>query len=170
MAFAFAYTSRLLSISELAKKQVQTARFLRRTFGVSETPTGVSFNQLVQLFTVMLGPDNMRLQKRWWSRSRLWRFVLLQDRAGFWDASPDLAVALVAQKIRPENIVRVQRGVAMFKKEVAESWEPGPGSPDAAASERGSPQKRTHQQRTASVRGGEECPRGSLLQASHCRQ
>lgn len=81
LAFAFAYVTRVAPISQIAKKQVQTALYLRRTFGLTETPTGIPFPELVGRFMVLLGPDNMRTEKRWWNRARLWRFVLLQARA-----------------------------------------------------------------------------------------
>lgn len=126
LAFAFAFTARVLPITELAKKQIQTARHLRHAFGIAQTPTGVGFNELVSRFTIMLGPDNMRTAKRWWARARIWRFVLLQDRAGFFDPSADLSVALMAHKIRPENIVRERRGFGPFRKEVAQFWEENP--------------------------------------------
>lgn len=188
LAIAFAYTTRLLPVVDLARRQVETARFLRSCFGVRETSTGVGFNEMVDRFKIMIGPDNMRMKMRWWPRARLWRraskdlalllllrffaafclgpcivlpqratawathshscsraptpsrrFILLQDRAGFWEPSEDLAVALMAQKIRPENIVREQKGF-LIKKEVPMSWEenPGGGAEETPAARRSS--------------------------------
>lgn len=125
LAFAFLYSGRVAPIVTLAGKQVETARLLRQRFGLVETQSGLSFNDLVDRFKILLGPDNMRTTWQWFSRARLWRFALLQDRAGFWDPSPDLAVALLAHKIRPESIVWAPKGLC-FKKPAADYWEESP--------------------------------------------
>lgn len=83
--------------------------------------------------------------------------MLLQNRAGYWDPSPDLAVALMAQKIRPENIVRVKKEKGLFTKakSVAALWAPAaPKSPAEGGEEAGGDEEK----RTAGGAGGGRKP------------
>lgn len=58
---------------------------------------------------VLLGPANLFTRTRWWKRSRLWRLVFLIHPEGFFDPSPGLAHALLAQRIRPRDVAHLLR-------------------------------------------------------------
>lgn len=49
------------------------------------------------------------LARRWFKRSRLWRFVFLCDPQGFFDPTPGLAPALLAQRILPIHVKHLLR-------------------------------------------------------------
>lgn len=56
---------------------------------------------LQDLFRVVLGPANICDKEKWLSRGRIWRLFFLQAEDGYYDASPSLAFALQARKIKP---------------------------------------------------------------------
>lgn len=56
-----------------------------------------------------MGPANLFTKNKWWPRSRLWRFIFLIDPAGFFDPSPGLAPALLAQRVRPQDVQHLMR-------------------------------------------------------------
>lgn len=51
----------------------------------------------------MLGESNLLRRTGWFDRARLWRFVLLMRRDGYWDPTPGVALGLLAQFRRPAN-------------------------------------------------------------------
>lgn len=58
---------------------------------------------------VLLGPGNLYTKKRWFRRARLWRFVLLVNPAGYFDPTPGLAMALLAQRVLPKDVKHLLR-------------------------------------------------------------
>lgn len=78
LAFGFLHNARVLPLSDLARQQVAAAAFFRCQHGIGATTFGVPFHRLVEHFTIMVGPENMRTKRFWWKRARLWRFILLQ--------------------------------------------------------------------------------------------
>lgn len=62
-------------------------------------PTGKDFRELHYLFVALLHGGNMPRDRDWFSRARLWRLLLLQNRNGSWSLTRSLAMALLA---RPE--------------------------------------------------------------------
>lgn len=58
---------------------------------------------------MLLGPSNIFTRVRWFKRCRVWRLVLLMDSKGFWDTTPGLAMALLAQRVRPKDVAHLRR-------------------------------------------------------------
>lgn len=105
LIFAYLYHARLLKNSEVAERQYQTSLYFaqrrselnaaadegtdsaeqeRRKAGVGAIEP--RFDELVSKFVVLLRTDNMRADRFWLDRGRLWRLIFLQSPHGYWCA------------------------------------------------------------------------------------
>lgn len=98
--YAFLWSSGLVPGEVLARRFHATALYFHRQPGAKPRH---SFAQLCDFFLVMLGPENMISKRHWLRRARLWRFILLQDPSGAWDATPGLGVALQCVRAKPRE-------------------------------------------------------------------
>lgn len=94
LVFALLHIGQAVSAGRLARKQRATALALR---GVEAH--GRTFDELVDVFEMCL--DSLSPTRNWWNRTRLWNFVLLSTKDGWWDPSPGLARALLAARVLP---------------------------------------------------------------------
>lgn len=113
LVLAYLYVARSLPGEDLAEIQRSTAEFFH-----GRTARGYSYDELVTRFRVMIGPGNLFTRARWLKRARCWRFVLLADPAGYWDATPGLAPALLAQRVTPKQMKHLQRKQAAGWKSI----------------------------------------------------
>lgn len=104
LVFALLRARAYVGAAELAERQRLTSLHFQ---GCSFR--GRSFDRLVALFSAMLSFSNLPFSRAWHARARVWRLALLQSEDGHWDPSADLAVAVLAAKIRPEA-VRLEEG------------------------------------------------------------
>jgi hypothetical protein len=91
LMFALMWVRLLLPREELAERQALAAKH----FATTRTTAG-NFEDLVARFKDLLVDGNMAVRSDWLAKARLWRLILLQDAAGFWDATPGLGFALQA--------------------------------------------------------------------------
>ena len=92
LVFADMAVKNTMRPAALAAEVAKSARFFR---GVRDG-AGHSFGELYYLFTGMLFPANLPQDSLWMPRSRLWRFVLLQQPEGYWDLTRVSASAATA--------------------------------------------------------------------------
>jgi hypothetical protein len=96
LIFALMWVRLLAPREELASRQAAAAAH----FNTVRTVAG-NFDDLVARFKDLLSGGNLHTRSDWLEKARLWRLILLQDPAGFWDASGGLAFALHATAAAP---------------------------------------------------------------------
>jgi len=62
--------------------------------------------QALAKFQAMLSPSNLQSASKWLLKCRMWRLILLQQEAGYWDPLPSVAFALQANHHVPEKMPR----------------------------------------------------------------
>jgi hypothetical protein len=95
LTLAHLANQRAMNIVELGERRAAASSYFR---GVKIPGIDHDFEKLLGFFMLMLGDDAGALtpRKSWLVTARLWRFVLLQQSDGSWDASTSLAFALGA--------------------------------------------------------------------------
>lgn len=58
----------------------------------------------------MLGPENLFTKSKWLKRCRLWRLIFLMHPDGYWDPSDSIALPLLAQKVRRQDVAHLVKG------------------------------------------------------------
>ena len=114
LVLAFMANQKVLSVTELSARVASAAAHFE---GVRVAGIDRSFHSLYSLFLCMLGPDAGTLSARgkWMQTSRLWRFLLLQNAAGFWELTDSLAFALEAHNGPPPPKARARhKSIAML--------------------------------------------------------
>jgi hypothetical protein len=96
LIFALIWTRMLLPREEMARRQAAAATHFSR-----ERTVAGSFDALVARFKDLLAGGNLQVTSKWLDKARLWRIILLQDAAGFWDPAQGLAFSLQATSARP---------------------------------------------------------------------
>lgn len=104
MMLAYLFASRALHGSQLADLLRAGAEHFH-----GQTVNGYTYADLFRRFRVLLGPGNLFTKTRWFKRCRAWRLIFLMDPAGFWDATPGLAFALLAQRALPRDVQHLTR-------------------------------------------------------------
>lgn len=82
-------------MAELAVRHFATSLYFKRNSFID-----INFDRLVNRFKIMLSVENMSSKRFWFRRARIWRFVFLQSDEGYFDATPGLGFALMADKSR----------------------------------------------------------------------
>lgn len=103
LCFAYLYHARLEDPVAIARRQYQTSLYFAEQLGIAaaaaaggegaaaeveaegaDSPLEVQLDELVSKMLVLLRTDNMRADRFWLDRGRLWRLIFLQRPAGFW--------------------------------------------------------------------------------------
>jgi hypothetical protein len=106
-------------------KVLRVAELARRTAAASAHLAGVRlpgidrcFDELLDLFKVMLSPGNLSSRGDWLEKSRLWRLILLQQSDGSFKSTESLAFALQAHEgavpPRPKPKSKLRQLIAAF--------------------------------------------------------
>ena len=80
LAYAFMYVSHSASPEEVAARQRASSMQLRGQRALGRW----SLDDLVKLFRIMIGRENIFTPKLWLERGRLWRLILLQVDGHYW--------------------------------------------------------------------------------------
>ena len=116
VVLAFLQVAALMPVAELAERGSAAAQH----FDSVRTAFGRDFNTTRTDFVTLLSPGVLNMNKMWLPRARLWRLILSQSTAGYWDASSTTALVLEARtseevEVLPESlltrIVNIIRGV-----------------------------------------------------------
>ena len=95
LVFAFFNNAKILPVVELSDRRAAACEHFR---GVRLRDVDFDFEQMLDMFIVLLAPGNLSGRGGWIERSRLWRFLLLAREDGGWDMSESLAFALQAHE------------------------------------------------------------------------
>jgi hypothetical protein len=118
LTFAFMENAKTLPVAELARRRAAVSAHLA---GVRVPGIDRGFDELLELFLVMLGAGNMSGRSDWLEKARLWRLVLLQRADGGFDLTESLAFALEAHEggvpERPKHESKLRQLIAAFLEE-----------------------------------------------------
>jgi len=90
VVLAFLQVAALMPVAELAER----CSAARQHFEGVRTAFGRDFSTTRTDFVTLLSPGVLNLTKKWLPRARLWRLILSQTTAGYWDASSTTALVL----------------------------------------------------------------------------
>jgi len=115
LAFAFMDNAKTLPVAELAHRKAAASAHLA---GVRLPGIDRGFDELLDLFLVMLSAGNLSSRGDWLEKSRLWRLILLQRADGGFDLTESLAFALQAHEggvpERPKPDSKIRQLIAAF--------------------------------------------------------
>jgi hypothetical protein len=115
LAFAFMDNAKTLPVAELAHRKAAASAHLA---GVRLPGIDRGFDELLDLFLVMLSAGNLSGRSDWLEKSRLWRLILLQREDGGFDLTESLAFALQAHEggvpARPKPDSKIRQLIAAF--------------------------------------------------------
>jgi hypothetical protein len=132
IVLAFLQVAALMPVAQLAERGSAAARH----FDGMHTAFGRDFNTTRIDFVTLLSPGILNMNKKWLPRARLWRLILSQNSAGFWDASSTTALALEARSseevaVLPETLImRIVNMIRAFLESAADAEAAGNVSAD----------------------------------------
>jgi len=133
IVLAFLQVAALMPVAQLAERGSAAARHFE---GV-RTAFGRDFAATRTDFVTLLSPGIVNMNKKWLPRARLWRLILSQNAAGFWDASSTTALVLEARSSEevselPETLLmRIMNLLRSLTESTANSEAEGDGGVDA---------------------------------------
>ena len=64
------------------------------------SPAGWSFDDTATAFLTLLSPGILNTRDKWWVKARLWKLILAQSPAGYWDPTHTVAFSLEARSTK----------------------------------------------------------------------
>ena len=102
VVLAFLEVAQLLPVVDIARLVGAATRHFRYV----RTPAGWDWPKTQTDFVTLVSPGTITGRSRWLVRAQLWRLMMMQRSAGFWDPSDSVAFALQARAAQEVALLR----------------------------------------------------------------